>query len=206
MLPRLKLPLPPAALALMVHSRGALPGLAPLAALSCALACLTPAARRPLQAGAGLGLALGLAFLGAGWIAPVSFAAAIAAGLLACREWRNRRVAAFLATALVVAAAIAAAWLLALALRSPEAYREWWLLASQRQGELLDNLRRLVGTTGWFAWPAWPLALWSLWSLRRRWAEPRLLVPAAAALALLALQSWWGPSQQENLLPMLAPR
>ena len=192
-------------LGLMVHAHEALPELASLAAISGALACLPHVLRRPLQAGAGAGVALGLAFLAAGWIAPVSLAAAVAVALLACREWRNHRGVAFLAVALLVASLLAGAWLAALSARSPEALREWWQLASQPQGELLDNLRRLVGTTGWFAWPAWPLALWSLWSLRRRLKEPRLFVPAVAALAHLWLQSWFGPAQQENLLPILAP-
>src|SRR6185295_6317318 len=49
----------------------ALPELASLAAIAAALACLPHAQRRPARTGAWLGAALGLAFLGAGWIAPV---------------------------------------------------------------------------------------------------------------------------------------
>jgi 4-amino-4-deoxy-L-arabinose transferase-like glycosyltransferase len=190
---------------LMVHAHEALPELASLAAVCGALATLPHAARRPLKAGALFGAALGLAFLAAGWIAPVALAAAVAIAHLACPQWRNRAGAVFLATALATGLAIAAAWALALAVRSPEAFREWWMLAAQRQGEPLENLRRLLSTTAWFAWPAWPLALWSAWSLRRRWAEAQLFAPAAAALAMLGLLAWRGPAQQENLIPMLAP-
>ena len=192
-------------LGLMVHAHEALPELASLAALGAGFAVLPHAERRPLKAGALLGAALGLAFLAAGWIAPAALAAALAIAHLACPEWRNRPRALFLATALVVGAAISGAWLAALALRSPDALREWSAFAAQRQGEPFGNLRSLLSNTAWFAWPAWPLALWSLWSLRRRWAAPQLLVPAIAALALLGLQAWWGPPQQENLLPYLVP-
>jgi len=190
---------------LMVHAHEALPELAALAAVCGALGTLPHAARRPLKAGALLGAALGLAFLAAGWIAPAAFAAALAIAHLACPEWRNRAGALFLGAALVTGLAIAAAWAGTLALRSPEAFREWWMLAAQRQGGTYQNSRNLLSNLAWFAWPAWPLALWSAWSLRRRWAEARLFAPAAAALALLGFVAWRGPAEQQNLIPMLAP-
>ena len=190
---------------LMVHAHEALPELASLAAVCGALATLPHASRRPLKTGALFGTALGLAFLAAGWIAPAALLLAVAVAHLACPRWRNRAGAEFLTTAFVTGLVIAAAWAVALALRSPDALREWWALAAQRQGEPLGNLRRLASTLAWFAWPAWPLALWSAWSLRRRWNEPQLFAPALTSLFLISLLVWWGPAQQENLIPMLAP-
>jgi 4-amino-4-deoxy-L-arabinose transferase-like glycosyltransferase len=189
---------------LMVHAHEALPELASLAAVGAALGCLPHAARRPLAAGAGFGAALGLAFLAAGWVAPTALALAVAAAHLACRPWRTRRGAAFLAVSLVVALAVGGAWIAALAWQAPDALREWAALAFTPQGSIGANLRQVAATTGWLAWPAWPLALWSLWSLRRRWSEPLLFAPALGALAILVLQACWGPAQ-ENLLPALAP-
>ena len=189
---------------LMVHAHEALPEIAALAAACGTLAALPHATRRPFAAGAAAGTALGLAFLAAGWLAPAALGAAVTAAHLVCPEWRNRRGAAFLATALATALVIAAAWAMTLALRAPEAFLAWWQLASARQ-DALPNLRRVLSTAGWFAWPAWPLALWSMWSLRRRWREPALLVPALAGMALIVLMSLWGQAQQENLIPLLAP-
>jgi 4-amino-4-deoxy-L-arabinose transferase-like glycosyltransferase len=190
---------------LIVHAHEALPELAALAAIGAALACLPHAERRPLAAGAGVGVALGLAFLAAGWVMPGAFALALGVAHLACPAWRTRRGAAFLAVALGLALAVGGAWLVALAWRAPEALREWSALALRPQGNVLANLRQVSATVGWLAWPAWPLALWSLWSLRRRRAEPLLVAPALAAIAMLLLQAFWGPAQQENLLPALAP-
>ena len=57
---------------------------------------------------------------------------------------------------------------------------------------------------GWFAWPAWPLALWALWSLRRRWREPRFSCRRSPLLTCCP-RSVWGPPQDVNLIPLLAP-
>src|SRR5262249_23190799 len=57
----------------------------------------------------------------------------------------------------------------------------------------------------WFTWPAWPIAGWALWSLRRRLLEPRLFVPFAASLTMLAAIGVWGPPQDVNLIMLLPP-
>jgi 4-amino-4-deoxy-L-arabinose transferase-like glycosyltransferase len=190
---------------LIVHAHEALPELATLAALCAALAVLPYKSRHPLHAGAALGAALGLGFLSTGWIAPAAFALAIAIAHLVCAEWRNRQGALFVGVALGVAVLISGAWLLAMALRAPEAFADWWQLAALRRGPFFAGLRHDVAIMSWFSWPAWPLALWALWSLRRRWQEPALFLPAAAVICLLSLHAIWGHAQQENLIPWLAP-
>jgi 4-amino-4-deoxy-L-arabinose transferase-like glycosyltransferase len=193
------------ALGLMVHAHEALPEIAQLAAVAGALAALPYAARRPLGAGLAFGAALGLAFLAAGWIAPVVLWIAALAAFLAHPAWRTRGSAIFLAVALGPALALAAAWLVPLAQRAPEAFLDWFQLATVAQTVRPSDVAGLFATIGWFAWPVWPLALWALWSQRREWREPRLLVPALAAVGMVAVQLRWGPPQQENLLPSLAP-
>jgi 4-amino-4-deoxy-L-arabinose transferase-like glycosyltransferase len=190
---------------LMVHAHEALPELASLAAMCGALATLPHAAHRPLPAGALFGAGLGFAALSAVWIAPASLAIAVIAAHLACPEWRTRNAFAFLATTLIVGFVIAASWPLALAWRAPDAFVLWRTLAWQPLGDPLANLRYFLVSGSWFAWPAWPLALWAVWSLRRRWNEPRLFVPAAASLMMLLLAAYWGPAQDVNLIPLLAP-
>lgn len=193
------------ALGMMVHAHEALPELAQLAALSAALAVLPTALARPVPMGAAFGAALGLGFLAAGWIAPAALWVAAAVGHLVHAPSRRQGAGAFLAVSLAVAAALAAAWLLPLALRAPEAFDEWRVIALLAHAIRPSDVMTLIATVGWVAWPAWPLALWALWSLRREWREPRIFVPALAAILMLAGQLRWGPAQQENLLPALAP-
>jgi 4-amino-4-deoxy-L-arabinose transferase-like glycosyltransferase len=192
-------------LGLFVRAHEALPEHASLAAMALALASLPHAERRPVPAGVVFGIALGLAFLSAAWIAPVALALAVAIAHLACPSWRTRKGAAFVAVALVAALIVSLPWPLMLARRSADAFALWWSILAQRQGPASENLRHFVATASWFAWPAWPLAFWATWSLRRRWREPRLFVPAVAVVIMAALLVAWGPPQDENLVPLLAP-
>jgi len=190
---------------LMVHAHEALPELASLTALCGALATLPHAARRPLPAGVLFGAALGFAALSAVWMAPASLLIAVIAAHVACPEWRTRSALVFLSVTFVVGFVIAASWPLALYWRAPEAFALWRTVAWQPLGDPLVNLRFFLVTGSWFAWPAWPLALWAAWSLRRRWSEPQLFVPGVASLVMLLLAAYWGPAQDVNLIPLLAP-
>jgi 4-amino-4-deoxy-L-arabinose transferase-like glycosyltransferase len=189
---------------LIVHTHEALAELASLAAMCGALAALPHAQRRPLVAGVLFGTALGLALLSAGWAPPFGLGIAVIAAHLACAEWRNRRGAAFLLAALPIAAMLGATWPAALGMRAPELLADWWLAMSQR-GAADENLRFYMTTVSWFAWPSWPLALWVAWAQRRRLLEPRLFVPLAACVLMLAGTVIWGPEQDVNLVPLLAP-
>jgi 4-amino-4-deoxy-L-arabinose transferase-like glycosyltransferase len=190
---------------LMVHAHEALPELAALAGLCGALAALPHAVTRPALAGSLFGAALGCAFLSANWIAPACLGIAVIAAHLACEEWRTRSAFVFLGIGVPLALAIGAAWPVALRMRSAELHAAWWALVSQPQDAALRNLEYFLSTGGWFTWPAWPLALWTLWARRRRLGEPRFFVPTAAALATLACTAYWGPREDVNLVPLLAP-
>ena len=190
---------------LMVHAHEAVPELASLAAMGGALATLPYAVRKPVHAGALFGAALGFAFLSANWIGPASLGIAVAAAHAVCPEWRTRNAMRFLGVAAAVAAVLALSWPLALFIRSRELFSDWWQLAGYTQSERLPSLRYYLATGSWFAWPAWPLALWAMWSLRRRSNDPRLFVPSVAIVLMLAGISYWGPAQDVNLIPLLAP-
>ncbi|MGQ0544533.1 MAG: hypothetical protein ACT4P3_04265 [Betaproteobacteria bacterium] len=190
---------------LVVHAHEALPELASLAALCGALAALPHAIRRPVSAGIVYGAGLGLAFLAASWVPPAALALATLAGGFVAPQWHQRRGGAFLAIALVVFLVVAMSWPLLLALNSPHAFLEWQTLAFRAEGSLPAKLRYLLATGSWFAWPAWPLAFWAAWALRRRWREPRLFVPAAASLAMLAGITVWNEARDIHLIPLLAP-
>ena len=190
---------------LLVHAHEALPELASLAAMCGALAVLPHAQRRPLHSGLAFGAALGLAFLSATWIAPLSLAVAAAAACIVVPEWRTRSGSLFLAVAFVLALLLALAWPLALALRSGDDFLGWWQWQTTRQAPLAESVRHFFATGSWFTWPAWPLAVWTAWSLRRRWREPRLFIPGTAVVAMALLLILWGPPHDENLIPLLAP-
>ncbi|HEU5176602.1 MAG TPA: hypothetical protein VFU24_04045 [Burkholderiales bacterium] len=190
---------------LMVHAHEALPELACLAALCGALAVLPHAARKPLPAGLLFGVAIGCAALSAIWIGAVSLLVAVLLAHVVCAEWRTRRGLVFVLSAIPVSMLIAASWPLLLAWRQPEAFALWRVAAWQPIGEPLANLRYFLATGSWFAFPGWLLALWGMWALRRRWNEPRLFVPASASVLMLAAAAFWGPPQDVNLIPLLAP-
>jgi 4-amino-4-deoxy-L-arabinose transferase-like glycosyltransferase len=124
---------------------------------------------------------------------------------LVAPEWRTRSGLIFAGSSLVMAFLLAASWPLALAWRAPDAYALWRIAAWQPIGDPLGNLRYFLATGSWFAFPGWLLAAWAAWSLRRRWREPRLFVPALASLLMLAGIVYWGPPQDVNLIPLLAP-
>ena len=190
---------------LMVHAHEALPELACLAALCGALAVLPHAARKPLPAGLLFGVALGCAALSAIWIGAVSLLVAVLLAHVVCAEWRTRQGFVFVLSAICAGILIAASWPLLLAWRQPEAFALWRVAAWQPIGEPLANLRYFLATGSWFAFPGWLLAAWAVWALRRRWHEPRLFVPATASVLMLAAAAFWGPPQDVNLIPLLAP-
>ena len=176
-----------------------------MAALCGALAALPRAATRPLAAGVAFGVALGAAYLSSSWVPPTALFVAVVLGHLVCPAWRTRSGVLFIALAALIGGVMAALWPMALASRSSELFAQWWALAAAPQEGFAANLRYFLAATSWFAWPAWPLALWSLWSLRRRWHEPRVFVPAATALLMLAGMAYWDPGQSVTLIPLLAP-
>ena len=190
---------------LMGRAHEAVPQLAALAALCGAFAALPRAATHPLRSGIAFGAALGLAFLSGSWIAPLGLFVAAAAAHAACPALRSRSAGPFLGAAFACAALVSLAWPVTLALRSPEAFAEWWTYLLYVHGRMAENARHLIANGSWFAWPAWPLALWSAWSLRRRWNEPRLFVPGATLIVMIALQIARGMPEDESLLLLLAP-
>ena len=190
---------------LMVHAHEAVPELATLAAACGAFAALRHAPQRPYAAGTGFGIAVGVALLSSSWVHGAALLAAVALAHAVCPTWRTRSAFPFLGIAFVVSVVLGLSWPLALYLRSPQLFAEWWSLAAEPQGAMAANLRYFLGAGSWFGWPAWPLALWALWSLRRHLLQPRLFVPAAALVLMLLGLVRWAPAQSIALLPLLAP-
>jgi len=190
------------------------PDVGVLAAEALALYAFALAPRRPLLAGALLGLAGGAAFLCRGVLGPALIA--ITAVLLTSFEtWRNRRYALAMLAAIVVATPLIVAWPLALYHRDPALFAQWLdaqsvtrffgIAAGSPPVEPLYYLKNLP----WFAWPALPLVLWTLW-IRSRGFNGKLVAPGIALpltvflVSLVALSAAAEP--RANLaLPLLLP-
>jgi 4-amino-4-deoxy-L-arabinose transferase-like glycosyltransferase len=190
---------------LFVHAHEAVPELAALAAICAAFAVLPRAHERPLAKGALFGAALGLAVLGAGWVAPAALAAAVLLAHAVCPPWRGAKALPFLGATAVTALVVSASWPFVLAQRAPDLLTAWWSLATGTHGHWPANLRYFLVILSWFAWPAWPLAAWALWALRRHWREPRLFVPAVACALSLVGIVLAGPPQHVAAIALLAP-
>ena len=172
------------------------------------------ALRRPVEGGALLGLAAGVAFLCRGPLGP-ALIGLTAALLPLFAPWRKRRYMGTIVVGLVVAAPLLAGWPVALYLRAPVLFAQWQDAASLSRFfglapgsppvEPLYYLKNLP----WFAWPALPLALWTLW-LRGRGYNGALSAAGIAlpmtmlAVTLIVLSAAAEP--RANLaLPMLVP-
>jgi len=191
------------AVGLFLHAHEATPQLAAVAAVAGVLAATPQALDRPLRAGLGAGLALGAGLLATGLVVPTAMLCALIATALACPDWRNARVARFLCASVVVAAAVAAAWLLPLAARDAGLATQWWRETITPAGAFFANLRYFVVVLSWSAFPAWPLALWTLWTQRRRIRTAAVFFPTAASLLLFVGVAAAGPPRELDFIVVL---
>jgi 4-amino-4-deoxy-L-arabinose transferase-like glycosyltransferase len=186
-----------------------------LAAYALALYALALAPRRYALGGVLLGLAAGVAFLCKGTLGP-ALIALTAVLLPSFGAWRNRRYAAAIGLALLIAAPLIAAWPLALYFRDPHLFSQW------RDAQ---DIARFFGRTAdspsvevfyyvknlpWFAWPALPLALWTLWIRLRGYhgglATPGVELPATMAVVFLVVLSTSAAEPRALVaMPLLLP-
>jgi 4-amino-4-deoxy-L-arabinose transferase-like glycosyltransferase len=191
------------AVGLFLHAHEATPELAAMAAVAGVLAATPHALERPLRAGVGAGLGLGAGLLATGLVVPAAMLCALIATALVSPDWRNARAARFLCVSVVVAAAVAAAWLVPLAARDAALVAQWWRESATPEGALFENLRYFIVVLSWSSFPAWPLALWTLWSRRRRLRAAALFFPAAASLLLFVGVAVAGPPRELAFIVVL---
>lgn len=154
------------------------PAVVALAAFAWQLYALALARRRPLPAGALLGLSWLVLLLGATW-GEALLAMACALSMLLFAERRTAAYAAALVSAWVIAVPLGLLWPLSLYRKAPDLFDIW--LGSQSLGlyggithlQLFHKLGYLPSIVAWFAFPVLPLALWAFWSFRRQLSESR---------------------------------
>ncbi|QJR13974.1 ArnT family glycosyltransferase [Usitatibacter palustris] len=168
--------------------------------------------RKEKIAGVVTGVALGVAFLGDGFLSLGLLAALMAALPLASSAWRTRAYATTAAIAVVCAIPLLALWPCMLFTANPALLDMWlsralasrWSDRGSRAG-LLD-LVYFAKTLPWHAWPAWPLAAWSIWRARKTLAtRTDLHLPFVAFLVFFVGLSLFAEAREVNALPMLVP-
>ncbi|APV48342.1 hypothetical protein BWI17_00760 [Betaproteobacteria bacterium GR16-43] len=169
--------------------------------------------RRARVAGVICGLALGVAFLGDGFLPLALLAVTMAAVPFAAPAYRTRSYAQAVAIALLCAAPLLALYPVLLAGNRWSNLAMWLAQATQSRWSGEDGARLgllnvvyFVKILPWYAWPAWPLAAWSLWKARNTLSTRRdLQMPFVAFLAFLVVLSFFAEAREINALPLLIP-
>jgi len=199
-------------LGLLVRAHEMTSDLAGLPGVAMGLYGVALAARRRVLGGVLLGLGLGIAFLGDGFLPTGMLAMMLAVLPASSRLWRTRDYALSVAVAVVVALPLLAAWPLMLAAHEGTTVGAWadHALTSRWSGPFtaesaLDTVY-MARILPWYAWPAWPLAAWAVWRSRRTLGARRgVLMPLAALLSFFVVGSIFGGNHDVDAMALLLP-
>jgi 4-amino-4-deoxy-L-arabinose transferase-like glycosyltransferase len=169
-------------------------------------------AQQILRAALLIGTGSGIAFLSKGLVGIAALAGMAIMLPLLFSQWRSRRYALILLTALLAALPWLLVWPIALYMRSPQLFHDWFWL---------NNIGRFLGfavpalgaarepsflwdTLGWFTFPALPMVAWACWRGKLDWRiTPGVQVGfvfAAIYVVMIALSS---SARVNYLLPVL---
>jgi 4-amino-4-deoxy-L-arabinose transferase-like glycosyltransferase len=186
--------------------------LAGLAGIALGLYGLALASRLPIRGGVITGLAMGLAFLGDGFLPLAMMLGLVAVLPMVHPAWRTKDYAISVTVAVACAAPLVAAWPLALWMRAPMWLTIWFdaagttRWASSSFQSAISDLGYFVRIMPWYAWPAWPLAAWSVWRARRMLATRKgIALPLVAFVVFLVIVSVFGDAREVNAMPLLLP-
>ncbi len=190
----------------LYHAHEAQPMLAALCALTAAYWALALLPRRPRFAALVLGFALAGGFLSNGMLPLLAVLPATVLALWKSDE--KPRLGAHLLGAVLLAAALAGAWLIPLGYRAPE-YLTQFLSAETAPifaaHNPVANILRQLGLLVWYAWPALPLAAWALWAKRRALSTRALAWPGLAFVATLLILGIGVEVRSASALLLLPP-
>lgn len=148
-----------------------------------------------------LGIGVGIGFLSKGLIAPGVMGATALLLPLCFKEWRTPAYWRGLAIAALVSAPWCVIWPVALYMRSPTLFMDWFWI--NNVGRFLGFSVRQLGTEHlpwfwtqtipWFSFPGLPIALWMIWQKRRTaLSEPPIqyaLIAFGVLMLVLAISS-----------------
>ena len=199
-------------LGLMIHAHQLVTDNALLCGFAIAIYGFALALRRSLAGGFWLGTGIGLGFMAKGLLAP-SVIGVTALLLPVCyAQWRTRRYLAVLCIAFLAAAPWIGIWPVALYLRSPQLFSDWFWT---------NNFGRFFGFAHlgpvaepyaypklmlWFALPALPFALRALWIRRRELRTDAALQIATTVFAVMfTVLSAAADARELYAMPLLIP-
>jgi len=191
------------------------PELGGTAGVAVALYGFALALRRPIAGGIVLGVGVAFAFLSRGLLGPAWLVVSALLLPLVDKPWRTRAYGLTLLVALSVALPLALSWPLALHMRDPALFAQWW------KGETLGNYIAFLSNDGefapgyylknlvWFAWPSLPLILWTLWTRGRGFngglRDPGIQVPGVVSLVILTSLIMIPDPKLAYAIPLLVP-
>lgn len=185
------------------------PIVASFAGLTAAFYALSLTLRSPGLAGALLGAASVMTFLG-GSLADLLLIWLVAVMLPAFSGWRRKNYAITLLLGLLLALPAILVWPMLLQRLYPAVYAEWWgnyaLGGSSgfRHVRLFHDFGYYSLNVLWFAFPAWPLAMWTLYR-NRQLQSPKLQLPLLFTLMIAVLLTLSDRASITDAMPLLLP-
>ena len=169
---------------------------------------------QPCKGGVLFGTGVGMALMAKGLLGPGMLGVTAILLPMAFKSWRTRNYQRGLLIAVVVSLPWLLVWPVALYIRSPELFMEWFWF--NNVGRFLGfsvpalgashESAHLLKTVPWFTFPLLPLALWAVWKLRRRtFIHEGMQVSIMAFLVMLGTLAVSASGRVVYLLPMLIP-
>ena len=203
-----------AAMGMMQNGRMLVPDLPQMAGFAVTFAGLIIITERKWLGGVLLGTGAGLSFLGKGLLGPGVLTILALSLPLVSPYWRTQQYLKGLLIAFVVSLLWLLIWPIAVYLRSPELFIEWFMqnnigrflgFSVARLGAAHDS-GHLIKTIPWFTFPLLPLAILTVWRLRDALDKNRgVAICSLAFLIMLATFAFSASAREVYLLPMLIP-
>jgi len=175
-----------------------------------ALYGLALALRRPVLGGIWLGTGVGIGFMSKGLLAPGVLGLACLILPAVFPRWRTRSYLLTLAVAFLAALPWLTIWPIALYLRSPALFHDWFWTNNFGRYFGLSHLGPAgrpgyyLGILPWFAFPVWLIAVWALWIRRREIrTDAGLHLPLTVFLVGFLVLSVSHDARELYALPML---
>jgi 4-amino-4-deoxy-L-arabinose transferase-like glycosyltransferase len=203
-----------ACLGLLVQSHMMMPDIPLLAGFAISACGFAYILSKPVSGGVLLGLGIGIGFLAKGVIAPAVIGTTALMLPLCFKAWRIQTYRHGLLIAAIVCMPWLLIWPVALYLRSPALFIEWFWN---------NNIGRFVGfsvaelgakhvprfwpkTIPWFTFPGLPLALWLLWQKRKTaLSEPAIQYSVVAFGVLMLVLAVSASGRCVYALPLIVP-
>ncbi|NVN98257.1 MAG: glycosyltransferase family 39 protein [Geobacteraceae bacterium] len=168
--------------------------------------------RNALLGGFFAGTGVGIGFMSKGLLAPGLIGIIAIVLPFWCREWRQKKYLVALAVAFISVLPWLITWPLALYLKAPELFKEWFWV--QNFGRFFGYAHQGPANAPgyyflhlpYFAWPAFPLILFLVWhQYRTKKVQFFKSFPFAALMTMLGIMSLASDARVLYALPMLLP-